>query len=383
MRNGSKFTLLMIKTQPIGEGIQKKIIHIDMDAFYASIEQRDHPEYRGKPVAVGYGEKRGVVAAASYEARKYGVHSAMPSVTALRKCPHLIFAMPRFDVYRNVSNQVMQIFHEYTRLVEPLSLDEAFLDVTVNYPGIRSATLIAKEIKQKIFNRTRLTASAGVSYNKFLAKIASDMRKPDGLFVIEPENAEAFIEKLPVTKFFGVGKVTAARMEKLGIRTGNDLKQWSEIDLAREFGKAGISYYHFARGVDDREVESERVRKSLGAEETFLDDLDEMVDILGALDQIAREVHRRAEKRKFLAKTVTLKIKYADFTLITRSRTVDHFVNTYERLFELGKELLLQVEDFEEKKIRLLGLTLKKPDAEQALLPVDGVQLTLDFDEWE
>ncbi len=373
----------MIKTQPIGEGIQKKIIHIDMDAFYASIEQRDHPEYRGKPVAVGYGEKRGVVAAASYEARKYGVHSAMPSVTALRKCPHLIFAMPRFDVYRNVSNQVMQVFHEYTRLVEPLSLDEAFLDVTVNYPGIRSATLIAKEIKQKIFNRTRLTASAGVSYNKFLAKIASDMRKPDGLFVIEPENAEAFIEKLPVTKFFGVGKVTAARMEKLGIRTGYDLKQWSEIDLAREFGKTGISYYHFARGVDDREVESERVRKSLGAEETFLDDLDEMVDILGALDQIAREVHRRAEKRKFLAKTVTLKIKYADFTLITRSRTVDHFVNTYERLFELGKELLLQVEDFEEKKIRLLGLTLKKPDAEQALLPVDGVQLTLDFDEWE
>lgn len=383
MSNGSKHTLLMIKTQPIGEGIQKKIIHIDMDAFYASIEQRDHPEYRGKPVAVGYGEKRGVVAAASYEARKYGVHSAMPSVTALRKCPHLIFAMPRFDVYRNVSNQVMQVFHEYTRLVEPLSLDEAFLDVTVNYPGIRSATLIAKEIKQKIFNRTRLTASAGVSYNKFLAKIASDMRKPDGLFVIEPEKAEAFIDKLPVTKFFGVGKVTAARMEKLGIRTGHDLKQWSEIDLAREFGKAGISYYHFARGMDDREVESERVRKSLGAEETFLDDLDEMVDILGALDQIAREVHRRAEKRKFLAKTVTLKIKYADFTLVTRSRTVDYFVNTYERLFELGKELLLQVEDFEEKKIRLLGLTLKKPDAEQALLPVDGVQLTLDFDEWE
>ena len=210
-----------------------------MDAFYASIEQRDNPEYRGKPLAVGYGEKRGVVAAASYEARKYGVYSAMPSVTALRKCPHIIFAPPRFDVYRNVSNQIMQIFQEYTSLVEPLSLDEAFLDVTVNNKGARSATLIAKEIKQKIFNRTHLTSSAGVSYNKFLAKIASDYRKPDGLFVIEPDKAEAFVEKLPIDKFFGVGKVTARRMLELGIRTGYDLKQWSEIDLVREFGKAG------------------------------------------------------------------------------------------------------------------------------------------------
>lgn len=372
-----------MNTQQTDKRTQRKIIHIDMDAFYASIEQRDHPEYRGKPVAVGYGEKRGVVAAASYEARKYGVHSAMPSVTALRKCPHIIFATPRFDVYRSVSNQVMQVFHEYTRLVEPLSLDEAFLDVTENYPGNPSATLIAKEIKQKIFNRTRLTASAGVSYNKFLAKIASDMRKPNGLFVIEPEKADAFIEKLPVTKFFGVGKVTAARMEKLGIQTGKDLKQWSEIDLVDEFGKAGMAYYNYVRGIDDRVVESERVRKSLGAEETFLDDLDKMVDILGALDQIAREVQRRATKREFLAKTVTLKIKYADFTLITRSKTVEYFVNTYEKLFELGKELLLQVDDLQDKKVRLLGLTLKKPDNEQAMLPVDGVQLSIDFEDWE
>ncbi|MDI9522931.1 MAG: DNA polymerase IV [Bacteroidota bacterium] len=371
----------MMKTQLVESLPQRKIIHIDMDAFYASIEQRDHPEYRGKPLAVGYGEKRGVVAAASYEARKYGVRSAMPSVTALRKCPDLIFAMPRFDVYRAVSKQVMQLFQEYTRLVEPLSLDEAFLDVTVNYPGIRSATLIAREIKQKIYNRTGLTASAGVSYNKFLAKIASDFRKPDGLFVIEPEQAEVFIEKLPVTKFFGVGKVTAARMEKLGIRTGWDLKQWSELDLVREFGKVGRMYYQFAHGVDDREVEPERVRKSLGAEETFLDDLDELVDMLGALHQIARKVHRRAEKRNFLAKTLTLKVKYADFEQVTRSRTVDYYINTYERLFELGKELLLQVEDLQEKKIRLLGLTLKKPDAEQAVLPVDGVQLRLDFED--
>lgn len=359
--------------------MNRKIIHIDMDAFYASIEQRDNPEFRGKPVAVGYGEKRGVVAAASYEARKYGVHSAMPSVTALRKCLHIIFVMPRFDVYRSVSNQIMQIFLEYTDKVEPLSLDEAFLDVTVNHKGIRSATLIAREIKQKIFNRTRLTASAGVSYNKFLAKIASDYKKPDGLFVIEPEKAEAFVEKLPTDKFFGVGKVTAARMAELGIRTGYDLKQWSEIDLVREFGKAGIAYYHFARGEDDREVESERVRKSLGAEETFSEDLGEVVDMLGALDQITREVCRRAEKRKFLAKTLTLKIKYADFTIITRSKTVNYYIKTYRELFELGTELLLQVNNLEEKKIRLMGLTLKNADAEPVHPPADGFQLSLDF----
>lgn len=367
--------------QEINHSLQRKIIHIDMDAFYASIEQRDNPEYRGKPVAVGYGEKRGVVAAASYEARKYGVHSAMPSVTALRKCPHLIFTPPRFEVYRSVSNQIMQIFQEYTSMVEPLSLDEAFLDVTVNNKGSRSATLIAKEIKQKIFNRTHLTASAGVSYNKFLAKIASDYQKPDGIFVIEPHKAETFVEKLPVNKFFGVGKVTSKRMEELGIKTGYDLKQWSELDLAREFGKAGISYYNFARGIDDREVESERVRKSLGAEVTFLDDLDEIVDILGALDQIAHEVQRRSEKRKFMAKTVTLKVKYADFTTITRSKTSNNFVNSYEKLFEIGKELLLQVDDLEEKKIRLMGLTLKKSDADLNLSLSEGIQLKLDFED--
>ncbi|MCE5205721.1 MAG: DNA polymerase IV [Porphyromonadaceae bacterium] len=361
--------------------MNRKIIHVDMDAFYASIEQRDNPDFRGKPVAVGYGEKRGVVAAASYEARRYGIHSAMPSVTALRKCPHLIFVTPRFDHYRNVSNQIMQIFLEYTDKVEPLSLDEAFLDVTVNHKGNRSATLIAKEIKQKILNRTRLTASAGVSYNKFLAKIASDYKKPDGLFVIEPAEAELFVEKLPVNKFFGVGKVTAARMDELGIKTGADLKQWSEIDLVREFGKAGIAYYHFARGIDDREVESERVRKSLGAEETFTEDLSEMVDILAALDQLAAEVHRRADKKKFLARTLTLKIKYADFTVITRSRTMVHYIRTYRQMFDLGKELLLQVDDLQEQKIRLMGLTLKNADADLGTLPSEGVQLTLEFED--
>lgn len=357
----------------------RKIIHIDMDAFYASIEQRDNPEYRGKPVAVGYGEKRGVVAAASYEARKYGVRSAMPSVTAIRKCPHIIFVMPRFDVYRSVSNQIMQIFLEYTDKVEPLSLDEAFLDVTVNFKGMRSATLMAKEIKKKIREQTGLTASAGVSFNKFLAKIASDYNKPDGLCVIEPKKAEEFVEKLSIDRFFGVGKVTAAKMAELGISTGLDLKQWSEVDLVREFGKAGIAYYHFARGIDDREVESERVRKSLGAEETFMDDLHELVDLLAALDQIAREVFRRADKRSFLARTLTLKIKYADFTVITRSRTVGHYIKTYREIFELGKELLLQVDDFEEKGIRLMGLTLKNSDLDAPHPVLDAIQLKLEF----
>jgi len=352
-----------------------------MDAFYASIEQRDNPAYRNKPLAVGYGEKRGVVAAASYEARKYGVYSAMPSVTAIRKCPHLIFAAPRFEVYRKVSNQIMQIFNEYTSLVEPLSLDEAFLDVTVNHKGSRSATLIAKEIKQKIFNHTHLTASAGVSYNKFLAKVASDYRKPNGFFLIEPDKAESFIEKLPINKFFGVGKVTAKRMAELGIKDGYDLKKWSEIDLVREFGKAGILFYQFARGIDEREVESERIRKSLGAEVTFLDDLFELVDVLSALDQIAHEVEQRAKKRVFLARTLTLKIKYSDFTVITRSKTVNYYINNYKKLFDLGKELLFQIDGIEDKKIRLMGLTLKKSDAESDSLSMEAIQLKLDFDE--
>lgn len=350
-----------------------------MDAFYASIEQRDNPEYRGKPLAVGYGGKRGVVAAASYEARKYGVHSAMPSVTALRKCPDLIFVMPRFDVYKSVSAQIMQIFKEYTDLVEPLSLDEAFLDVTENKKRMEIATEIAKEIKQKIFNQTRLTASAGVSFNKFIAKIASDYRKPDGLTIITPQRAEKFLEKLPIEKFFGIGRVTAQRMHELGIKNGFDLKQYDESEFVRRFGKMGSMYYQFVRGIDEREVESEHVRKSLGAEETFSEDLYRMVDLLSALDEIAREVHRRAEKRNFIAKTLTLKVKYADFAIITRGRTVDYYLKTYEQLFDLAKELLLLVEDIEERKIRLLGLSLKNaeihPD-DSTNLPI---QLELDF----
>ena len=348
-----------------------------MDAFYASIEQRDNPEYRGKPLAVGYGGKRGVVAAASYEARRYGVHSAMASVVALRKCPSLIFVLPRFDVYKTVSAQIMNIFREYTSKVEPLSLDEAFLDVTENEKHIKSATLIAQEIKQKIFHQTRLTASAGVSYNKFLAKIASDLQKPNGLSIITPDKAELFLETLEVEKFFGVGKVTAQRMHQLNIRTGGDLKKFSEYDLAHHFGKSGLMYYNFVRGIDEREVESEHVRKSLGAEETFSDDLHEMVDLLAALDEIAFEVNRRAEKRKFYAKTITLKIKYSDFDIITRSKTVGQYLRTYDQLFDLGKELLLQVEDIDTRGVRLLGLTLKNPDiSSDASLPV---QLSFNF----
>ena len=350
-----------------------------MDAFYASIEQRDNPDYRGKPLAVGYGGKRGVVAAASYEARKFGVRSAMPSVTALRKCPDLIFVMPRFDVYKSVSAQIMQIFKEYTDLVEPLSLDEAFLDVTENKKEMEIATDIAKEIKQKILLQTRLTASAGVSYNKFLAKVASDYNKPNGLTVITPKRAEKFLEKLPIEKFFGVGRVTAQRMHELGIKNGFDLKQHEEAELVRYFGKAGSMYYQFVRGIDEREVESEYVRKSLGAEETFSEDLYRVVDLLRALDEIAREVHRRAEKREFVAKTLTLKVKYADFAIITRSRTVNYYIKTYEQIFDLAKELLMLVDDIEERKVRLLGLTLKNTETnlyESADLPI---QLELEF----
>ena len=320
-----------------------------------------------------------MVAAASYEARRYGVRSAMASVTALRKCPHLIFVMPRFDVYKSVSNQIMQIFREYTDKVEPLSLDEAFLDVTENKKEVEIATQIAKEIKQKIHQQTRLTASAGVSYNKFLAKIASDYNKPNGLYVITPEKSEKFIEKLAIEKFFGVGKVTAQRMHELGIKNGFDLKQHTEMELVHHFGKAGSMYHQFAHGIDEREVESEYVRKSLGAEETFAEDLYEMVDLLRALDEIAREVHRRADKRSFLAKTLTLKIKYADFTVITRSKTVDYYLRTYDHLFDLGKELLLQVDDIEERKIRLMGLTLKNAESDLLILANQPVQLTLEF----
>ena len=300
----------------------RKIIHVDMDAFYASVEQRDDPELRDKPVAVGGSRERGVVMAASYEARKFGIHSAMPSVTAKRKCPDLVFVRPRFDVYTAVSHQIREIFAEHTPLVEPLSLDEAYLDVTENRQEIASATEIAEQIRAKIHKETGLTASAGVSYNKFLAKLASDQRKPDGLFVITPRKGPAFVETLPVGKFHGIGPVTKAKMERLGICNGADLKAKSLIFLQQQFGKAGAYYYGIARGIDERPVCADRVRKSIGAENTFSADLFTFEEARAALQPLVEKVWRYSDGKTTRGHTVTLKVKYADFHQITRSRTV-------------------------------------------------------------
>ena len=349
-----------------------------MDAFYASIEQRDHPRYRGKPLAVGYAGSRGVVAAASYEARKYGVRSAMPSAVALRRCPHLIFTPGRFDAYKEVSRQVMDILHEYTDLVEPLSLDEAFLDVTENHKGMRSATLMAKEIRARIKSATHLTASAGVSYNKFLAKIASDYDKPDGLFTVTPEQAEEFIERLPIEAFYGVGKVTAVRMHRYGVRTGADLKRFTEEQLVSVFGKAGHSYYNFARGIDLREVTPDRIRKSVGAENTFAADLATSDELLPELAAIAETVWQRTGRRDFYGRTVTLKAKYADFEQVTRSRTFPKVIRDYEVFLSTANELLGQV-DLSRDKIRLLGLSIGNTDVS---VQPRYRQLEIEFPDW-
>ena len=340
----------------------RKIIHIDMDAFFASIEQRDYAEYRGKPLAVGYPGARGVVAAASYEARQYGVRSAMASKIALRKCPHLIFVMPRFEVYKSVSHQIMEIFHEYTDLVEPLSLDEAFLDVTENFKQMASATQIALEIKQKITDTVGLTASAGVSFNKFLAKIASDYKKPNGLFVVEPYFAEQFVETLAVEQFYGVGKVTAERMHQLGIKTGADLKKWSEQGLVSNFGKAGHIYYQNARAIDDRSVEWQRIRKSVSSETTFVSDMNTYEELLPELEKVAREVIEYTEKKKFKGRTVNLKIKYADFKIISRSKTFAVSITDYDTLLNAGSELLKLVDLT--PKVRLIGIGIKNLEEE-------------------
>ncbi len=336
---------------------QRKIIHIDMDAFYASVEQRDNPDLRGKPVAVGHGEARGVVAAASYEARKFGVHSAMPSVTAIRKCPDLIFVKPRFDIYKTVSNQIREIFAEYTPLIEPLSLDEAYLDVTENHKGIDIATTIAEEIRTKIKEVTRLTASAGVSYNKFLAKMASDQRKPDGLFVITPKNGPGFVEVLPVNKFHGVGPATAERMRQHGIETGLDLRSKSLAFLQQHFGKSGPYFYGIARGIDGREVRADRERKSVGAEDTFMEDIDRIDFARGELPPLIEKVWRHCQAHRLSGKTVTLKVKYSDFEQATRSRTVNAPVSSGEDILEIANQLLTSVAPFR-KPVRLLGVTL-------------------------
>ncbi|MDR2140016.1 MAG: DNA polymerase IV [Tannerella sp.] len=333
----------------------RKIIHIDMDAFYASIEQRDHEELRGKPVAVGSSEARGVVSAASYEARRYGVRSAMPSLTAKSKCPSLIFVSPRFEVYHEVSRRIREIFYEYTDLVEPLSLDEAFLDVTENRKKNPSATLIAREIKSRIYETTGLRASAGVSFNKFLAKIASDYKKPDGLFVILPQEAEAFVESLEIERFFGVGKVTARKMHEQGIHTGLELKKRSEQELVRLFGRAGSGFYLNARGLDNREVQAERTVKSISSETTFLKDRDNRVLLTVELYHLAREVMERTGKENFYGRTVTVKVKYADFRVITRSRTLPCRITGFDTFWHTAREIMKQV-DLSAQPVRLLGI---------------------------
>ncbi|MDR0364050.1 MAG: DNA polymerase IV [Bacteroidales bacterium] len=355
----------------------KKIIHIDIDAFYASVEQRDDVSLRGKPVAVGYSEKRGVVAAASYEARKFGVHSAMPSVTAKRKCPHLIFRLPRFNVYRDISRQIMDIYFEYTDLVEPLSLDEAFLDITVNYKNMPSATIMAKEIQQRIFRETGLTVSAGVSYNKFLAKIASDYKKPNGFFAIVPEEAERFIEQLAIERFYGVGKVTAAKMRELQIFNGYDLKQWSLIDLVKIFGKSGNVFYNYARGVDLREVVPDRIIKSVSSENTFDKDISILPSLNVELYHIAREVMRRVDQSSFHGRTITLKVKYADFKVITRSKTINGHIPDFEALWMISKDMLKNI-DLSQRGVRLLGLGVSNGDTINEKI---YTQLEFDFPE--
>lgn len=335
----------------------RKILHIDMDAFYASVEQRDDPALRGIPLAVGSAGKRGVVMTANYEARVFGVGSAMPSGKALRLCPDLTFIKPRFDVYREVSQAVRAIFESYTDLVEPLSLDEAYLDVTEPKQGPPSGTLVARLIKRDILQETGLTASAGVSVGKFLAKVASGMNKPDGLTIILPEEAEAFVAQLAVEKIHGVGPVTAKRMNSLGIRTGADLRQHSVEQLTEWFGKVGAHYYRIARGIDERPVNPNRERKSLGAETTFQVDLLEPQKLLEALGPIVETVEARLTKAKLKGHTVTVKFKYADFSTITRSRTLPVPVGGRAEIFAAAKDVLLHAER-PDGKVRLLGVTV-------------------------
>jgi DNA polymerase IV len=335
---------------------QRKIIHVDMDAFYASVEQRDDPRLRGRPVAVG-GQVRGVVAAASYEARKYGIRSAMPSVTAKRRCPDLIFVKPRFDAYRAVSHQIRAIFHDYTPLVEPLSLDEAYLDVTEDLKGIGIATRIAEEIRARIRAETGLTASAGVSYNKFIAKLASDQNKPDGLCVVTPARGEAFVAMLPVKRFHGIGPKTAEKMAGLGIVTGADLRAQTLAFLTHHFGSSGDYYFNLARGICHRQVKPNRPYKSIGAEDTFLEDLTDEEALVAELGRISETVWRRIAEKEITGRTVTLKVKYRDFQILTRARSLDRAVADREEFLDIGCALLRTLMPTG-KGIRLLGLTL-------------------------
>ncbi len=340
----------------------RKIIHVDMDAFYASVEQMDNPELKGKPLAVGGSEIRGVVSAASYEARKFGVRSAMSGLQAKRNCPELIFVQPRFERYKEISKKIRKIFLDYTDLVEPLSLDEAYLDVTENKKGNPSASLIAQEIRSRILKEVGLTSSAGISINKFVAKVASDYNKPNGQKTVNPEEVLGFLEALDIRKFYGVGKVTADKMYQLGIFTGKDLKSKTLESLEGHFGKSGSYYYHIVRGIHNSEVKPNRIRKSLAAERTFNENLSSEIFMLEKLEKIAKEVSKRLESSNVAGKTVTLKIKYSDFTLQTRSKTLPYFVSDTNIILETSKELLYQ--EKLNNSVRLLGISMSNLNTE-------------------
>lgn len=347
-----------------------------MDAFYASVEQLDNPDLRGKPVAVGGNEVRGVVSAASYEARKFGVKSAMPGALAKRMCPDLIFVSLRFDRYKQISHQIQEIFHQYTDLVEPLSLDEAFLDVTTNKKGFESATQLAREIRKQIYEETGLTASAGVSVNKFVAKIASDANKPNGQLTVPPDQVESFLEEQKIERFFGIGKVTAAKMKELGIHKGIHLKQKELKYLTQFFGNQGLHYYNIVRGIHHSPVKPDRIRKSYACEHTFESDLQTKRAVLEKLSIIAVELEKGLQKRQIKGRTLTVKIKYADFSVITRSKTVDFMMNTSEQFITIFQEIIDNWED--SRPIRLLGLSLSKLNTEEKN-SVHYSQLTIDF----
>ncbi|WP_396152116.1 DNA polymerase IV [Flavobacterium sp.] len=353
----------------------RKIIHIDMDAFYASVEQKDFPELVGKPLAVGGSEIRGVISAASYEARKFGVRSAMSGVQAKKLCPELVFVRPRFERYTEISKIIRKIFYEYTDLVEPLSLDEAYLDVTQNKKGNPSASLLAQEIRKRIFEETGLTASAGISINKFVAKVASDYNKPNGQKTVNPDEVEPFLEALDIRKFYGIGKVTAERMYQLGIYTGKDLKNRSLAFLEQHFGKSGTHYYYIVRGIHNSPVKPNRISKSVGAERTFNENLSSEVFIEERLESIAKELERRLQKHKIAGKTITLKIKYSDFSQQTRSKTLPYYISDKALLLETAKELLYQ-EKLKES-VRLLGISLNNLNTEVKKTVV--VQLRFEF----
>ena len=367
----------MTETLPI-----RKIIHVDMDAFYASVAQMDHPELRGKPIAVGGGGTRGVISAASYEARKFGVKSAMSGRLAIKLCPQLIFVKTDFERYTEISKHIRKIFFDYTDLVEPLSLDEAYLDVTENKIGLPSATLLAQKIRQRIYDEVGLTASAGISINKFIAKVASDYNKPNGQKTVNPEDVLQFLEDLDIRKFYGVGKVTAEKMYQKGIFTGKDLKSKSLEYLDENFGKSGRYYYDVVRGIHNSEVKPNRIRKSLAAERTFNENLSSEIFMLEKLDHIAQEVSKRLVKSKVAGKTITLKIKYSDFTLQTRSKTLPYFISEKAIILETAKDLLYQ--DKLSNSVRLLGISLSNLNTDSKKIKKEintavSVQLKFEF----